>query len=168
MPGAEIANHVSNWINGALRIQKANNRDDVMVIGATTGIPFGAYNLKSIAVTTATTLVASTHLGMVITCGVDGTVISLSDHASSTSYGATYTIMNTASDGGALIVIKGAGTGSSAWFNCGGTVTATTNIYLHNTKTTQQYGDYVKLTFNGSTSWVVNERSGTWALSTTS
>jgi len=164
----ELNNVRSAGINGALRFQKAYTGDDIFVIGATTGVPFGPYNQNVVAVTTAVTVAASTHAGKLITCGVDGTVISLSDHTSSTSYGAFYTIMNTASDGGALIVIKAAGSGSSAWIVAGGTASATTNTVIANTKATQQYGDYVCLRFNGSTAWIVNESAGTWALSNAS
>lgn len=168
MPGAEIANIKGTWVNGALRIQKAANGDDIMVLGATTGLPWGAYNLNVTNVTTAVTLAASTHAGKTIACGVDGTVISLSDHTSSTSYGASYTIVNTASDGGALVVVKAAGTGSSAWFVIGGTASATTNTVIANTKTTQQYGDYISVRFNASTAWIVYDSAGTWTPSNAS
>lgn len=168
MAGAEIANIKSTWINGALRFQKVANSDDIFVIGATTGLPFSSYNLNVATVTTAVTIAASTHAGKTIACGVDGTVISLSDHASSTSYGASYTIVNTASDGGALLVVKAAGTGSSAWFVIGGTASATTNTVIANTKTTQQYGDFISVRFNGSTSWIVYDSAGTWTPSNAS
>jgi hypothetical protein len=168
MPGAEISNVQSTWRNGALRFQKVANGDDIFVIGATTGLPFCSYNLNVTTVTTAVTLAASTHAGKTIACGVDATVISLSDHASSTSYGASYTIVNTASDGGALVVVKAAGTGSSAWFAAGGTASATTNTVIANTKTTQQYGDFISVRFNGSTSWIVYDSAGTWTPSNAS
>jgi len=168
MAGAEIANLKANWINGALRIQDVATGNDVLVIGATTGAPYGYQNQGTATITTATTLTPSTHGGKLLLCPTDGTVISLTDGASSTAYGAQYTITNTASDGGALVVVAGAGTASSYWILGAGTANATTNTFIANTKTTQQYGDSVTLQFNGSTAWMVTNLVGTWAISATS
>jgi hypothetical protein len=164
---ADIANVNSIWVNGALRFVKAGTNDDLFVIGATTGVPFAAYNRAVKTVTTAVTLAASTDVGKLIACGVDGTVITMTDGVSSTSHGASYTILNTASDGGALIQVKFGGTGSSYWVAMAGNVSATTNLVASNTKATQELGDYITVRFNNSTSWVVTEYAGTWALSGT-
>lgn len=168
MAGAEIANVRSVWSYGNLQFQDVRTGDIILQIGSSTSIPFGAPQRKLKNVTAAATLAASTDMGLLVYCTTDGVVIGLSDHASSTSYGARYTIMNCASDGGALLVVKAAGTGSSAWFAAGGTVSATTNTVIANTKATQQYGDFITVAFNASTCWQVIEQAGTWALSATS
>lgn len=168
MPGAEISNIKSSWQYGYLQFQNVKTGDAVLNIGSSTGVPFGAPQKAVVNITAAGTLAASTHMGKLVYCTTDAVVISLSDHASSTSYGAKYTIMNCASDGGALLVVKAAGTGSSAWFAAGGTASATTNTVIANTKTTQQYGDYITVAFNASTCWQVQEIGGTWTLSAAS
>jgi len=161
---ADISNVKSVWINGALHFQNPNG-ETLLVIGGTTGIPFTQRYTKTITCTTATTMVNSTHGGCVMTCGVDATVITMPTLATVSCAGLTYTFVNTASDGGALLQIKGAG--ATDWFSMAGEIYATTELCCENAKSTQRKGDSVTITSNGSTCWIVSGVVGTWTLETT-
>ena len=164
MPGAEISNVRSNFINGALRFQRVSTNEDLFVIGATTGVPFGAQNQQVVNITAATTLNPSTHAGAIVYNTTDAIVCTLPACGPSTA-GIIYTVMNTASDGGAITCVKSAG--ATDWINGAGTAAATTNLAINNTKATHKYGDMISLTCNGSTAWFVIARVGTWSIATT-
>ena len=165
----ENTNVRSVGINGALRFQDTKAQD-LAVIGATTGIPFGAYYRATRNITAATTLAASTHGGYLTYCTTDAIVVTLPAVAASTA-GLSFTIMNTASDGGALLQLKTAA--ATDWFNGGMGAAATTNLVLANTKATQRLGDSLTVVCGGFNStalpsaWFVTSVVGTWALAAT-
>lgn len=161
----ELTNVRSSGVNGALVFTDTIGQK-YFVIGATTGLPFGAYNQSYVTITAATTLVPSTHAGLIVNCTTDAIVVTLPAIATSTN-GIQYTIINTASDGGALLELK---TGAASdWVIIGGTATATTNLVLANTKTTQKYGDMITVTQGTNTltttttnAWITINKVGTW------
>ncbi len=160
MPGAEFSKVISEWINGALRFMTPN-REDLLVVGATTGVPFGAY-YQTVSTITAATSLTAIHCGKLVTCATDDVVITLPTAA---TIGLNYNVMNTGSDGAALLVVKTAATTDVIQ---GYGSAATTGCAIKNTKATQRVGDSVGLMASGSVTWYLTNVVGTWALSTTS
>jgi hypothetical protein len=157
----ELSKVQSQHIDGVLRFKNERN-EDLFNVGATTGIPISSQYQKVTNLTAAATLAAS-DCGYVITCSTDAVVITL---PSATGTGYNYIIMNTASDGGALINVKGAVPiigGSGAGSASDGLVVAT------NTKATHKIGDAIGVTLGWVTTnaWIVTELVGTWARATT-
>lgn len=160
----ELTNVRSFGDKGALKFVTTRG-EDIFVIGATTGIPFGPTNQYTVNITAAATLVPSTHAGAIVYCTTDNVVVTLPAVAASTQ-GLMFTIMNTASDGAALLELKTGGAGD--YVVIGGTVTATTNLVIANTKATQQYGDSLTViqgawVAGGTTNcWITTNYTGTW------
>lgn len=163
MPGAEISNVGSEFQLGALRF-KDYLRQDLLVIGATTGLPFGAQNQATLNVTAAATLVPSTHGGLVVYSTTDAVVLTLQT-ATATTVGECYTIVNTASNGGALLIVR---TNATTDYIVGYGSGATTNCAMSNTKLTQKRGDSVTFTNGVLLKWNVTNVVGTWAFAATS
>jgi hypothetical protein len=159
----ENTNVRSVGIAGALRFKDTLGQD-LFVIGATTGLPFGNYYANVVNITAAATLAASTNAGYITYCTTDAVVVTLPAVSVST-VGLAFTVMNTASDGGSLLQIKSAS--AADWLNGGMGAAATTNLVLKNTKATQRKGDMIQLVCSGSTAWFVREVVGTWALAAT-
>ena len=156
MPGAEISNVNSVWIDGVLRFRNQRS-EDVLEIGATTGIPAGAHYQTNTTIAAATTLTVA-NCGRMVLCSTDSVVVTLPLAALP---GLTYTIMNTASDGGALLVVKGAAT--TEVFQ-GNAVSATTATACKNTALTQRFGDCIGLRSTASVTWIITNVVGTWAV----
>ena len=156
----ELSKISSRHVDGVLHFYNERN-EELMLIGATTGIPLSYQYLKVTNLTAAATLAAS-DCGYVITCSTDSTVITL---PTATGTGYNYVIMNTASDGGAVVLLKGAVPivgGSGAGSASDGYVVAT------NTKATHHFGDTIGVTLGWVTTnaWIVTEIAGTWARAT--
>ena len=156
----ELTNVRSIAINGALRFKDTQGQD-LFVIGATTGVPFGSY-YQVVSTAGATITLTAANCGKLITTTTDQCVVTL---PSAAIMGLSYTIQNTASDGGALLAIVTPATtdviqgyGSAATTNCG----------MRNTKSTQRYGDSVGLLSSGSVTWFVTNVIGTWVTASTS
>jgi hypothetical protein len=151
----------ATWHNGALKFKDYLGQD-VIVIGPTTGLPFGQYYQQTVKVTTAATMAPSTHGGAIVYCSVDGTVLTLPTAAATTA-GVEYTFVNTASDGGAAIAIK---TGAAADYIFGYSNYVSTSIAAVNTKTTQRYGDTLRISQTPSSGWAIGTMIGTWSITT--
>ncbi len=167
----EINNVNSEGINGVLRFRN-QRKEDLFQIGATgtsNGMPAGPYYLNTLNVTAAATLVPSTHGGYVVYATTDALVFTLqtlsASTAGNTTNGQTFTLMNTASDGGAKLLLR---TNATTDYMVGYGSAATTNCVISNTKATQRYGDYVRVTAGVSPVWVVTDVVGTWAFAATS
>ncbi len=158
----ELGNVNSEFINGVLRFRNAKTKADLFQIGATgtsNGMPFGPYYLNTLNVTAAATLVPSTHGGLVVYATTDDLVLTLQT-ATATTVGEAYTIMNTASAGGAKLILR---TNATTDYFVGYGSGATTNCALVNTKTTQKYGDAVTVQNGVLLKWNVTNIVGTWA-----
>lgn len=164
MPGAEISNVKSEWVNGALRFKTAPNGEDLFTVGCTTGVPFGFQGQSTLNITAATTLVASTHGGLLLYCTTDDIVFTLPT-VTATTVGYHFTIMNTASDGGAKLVLR---TNATTDYIVGYGNGATTNCAMTNTKDTANKGDKVSVQSSILLIWYVVDAVGTWAFSATS
>ena len=158
----ELTNVRSYGDKGALKFVTIRG-EDVFVIGATTGIPFGSVNQLVVNITAATTLNPSTHGGAVVYCTTDNIVVTLPANGPS-SAGIVYQVQATASDGAMLFQLKTAS--ATDWFQMGGVTAATTNLIAKDVKATQQYGDELSITSNGSTCWFCTNTIGTWTLAT--
>lgn len=153
------------WISTELVIKGQSNGWYILDFGVTTGLramPAGTYK----AITTAATL-ALEDAGEVITCSVDGTIITLPALASST-HGTNYTIINTAPNGSAAIIVKSGAT-TNTFTGCGFTTTGL-SYQITNTKATAVCGDRVvfgslcdKL---NTTCWMITGLIGTWTSTT--
>lgn len=160
MPGAEINLVNSKFVNGVLRFQ--NYRvEDVFEMGATTGVPFGAHYQTNTTMAAATSLTTAM-CGKRVLCSTDAVVYTLPTAAVA---GVNFLVTNTASDGGALIVVKTAATTDVIM---GNGANATTNCAILNTKATQRFGDSIGLMSSGSVTWFCTNVVGTWANAATS
>ncbi len=162
MPGAEISNVNSEFQLGALRFRD-NLKQDIFVIGPTTGLSCGQQNQQSLNVTAAATLVPSTHGGYIVYATTDGLVLTLQT-ATATTFGECYTIVNTASSGAALLQIR---TNATTDYMLGIGSGATSNCVAKNTKTTALRGDSITVQNGALLKWNVTNVVGTWAFAAT-
>lgn len=167
----ENINVNSEGINGVLRFRN-QRKEDLFQIGATgtsNGMPFGPYYLNTKNVTAAASFNPSTHGGYVVYATTDDLVFTLPtlsvSTAGATTAGYEFTLMNTASSGGAKLVLR---TNATTDYMSGYGSAATTNCALTNTKLTQTYGDMVTVRAGISPVWLVTKVVGTWAFSATS
>jgi hypothetical protein len=156
----ELTNVGSYGKNGTLYFYRAGVNEAFYMLSATSGLPVGMVNQNVTLITTAKTLTAS-DCGYVLVTSVDDMVITL---PSATGTGLNYTIINTASDGGALLKVKGAvpvlGNGAAS--------ASDSYIVASNTKATHKYGDAISVTLGWVTTnaWFITNLVGTWAMAT--
>jgi len=162
MAGAEIGNIRGVWISGALHIQDTLSQD--LIVFSSTGIGYGGsfagYGAQTTTCVAATTLTHA-HCGKLILTTTDAVAFTL-PAASTEMAGTTYTIINLASSGGALITVS---TSDNAEYIVGnGKVSTDTCTKVGNTKITQVYGDQITIVNSGAVLWSLSSVIGTWAL----
>jgi hypothetical protein len=162
MPGAEIANVRARWVAGVLVFEDTSG-NQLLTLAASTGLQ--DFSGQTVTTYAAAATLSTTQAGKVINCTTDNVVITL-PLASTSMAGLSYTIRNTATDGGALLVVR---TNVTTELICGnGSATGAAICAVKNTKATQQYGDQITLINSGAVLWHLSNVIGTWALSTTS
>ena len=107
---------------------------------------------------TSDTALDTNDAGKLILCATDNVTITLP----ATAAGLTYTIVNTAADGAALLTVD---TNISDRI-IGPNTTGSDGKNLANTKLTHVQGDYIKLMGDSAEGWRVMELAGTWAAET--
>jgi hypothetical protein len=164
-----ISNISAYWKEGGLYIYETNRGDVIAQINSTgtyfSGI-FGGYLAQTTTFTTAQSVVSST-AGKLILCATDDTVFSLPNVSTGTKFpaGVCFTFVNTATDGGAKIVVK---TTTGDRIVGIGTLSGSSTHVITNTKATQQYGDRITIKSSDYSLWSLHDVVGTWALSATS
>ena len=161
-----VANLTADWNTTGSLVFKDLNGTVVATIDVTNGIyPFSGPTVCTII---AATTLSTSNCGKVICCSTDGVIVTLPTASIARLVGLTYTIRNTASSGGALLVVKSADTTAEAFVG-GGNVSGA-NYLLANTKATQTKGDYVQVMATHDTTaacwWYVTGIQGTWATAT--
>jgi hypothetical protein len=163
MPGAEIANVKAVWSGGVLTFQDVRTGNTIVTLGASTGLQMFAG--PTVTTYTAAATLSTTQAGKIVNCTTDAVVFTL-PLASTSMAGLSYTIRNTASAGGALLVVR---TNATTELICGnGSATGAAICAAVNTKATQAYGDQITLVNSGAVLWHLSNVVGTWAMSTTS
>lgn len=149
--------------DGVLHYKNERN-ETLFTIGASSALPFGAHKQGVSNITVATSLLASTHGGYVVTCSGDNIVVTLPTAATKATP-EVFTLMNTASNGGALLLFR---TNATTDYFLGGGAAATSACCATNTKLTQKYGDLIGVMSSGSVTWNITSIVGTWAFAATS
>lgn len=162
MAGAEIANVRARWSGGVLIFEDISG-NQLLTLGASTGLQIFAG--PTVTTYAAASTLSTTQAGKIINCTTDAVVITL-PLASTSMAGLSYTIRNTATDGGALLVVRTNATTELIVGN--GSASSAAICAASNTKATQQYGDQISLINSGAVLWHLSNVIGTWALSTTS
>ena len=162
MAGAEIGNIIGEWVSGALHLRDTLHQD--LIVFSSTGIGYGgsfaAYGAQTTTCVAATTLTHA-HCGKLVLTTTDGVAFTL-PAASTEMAGTTYTIINLASSGGAVITVS---TSDAAEYIIGnGKVSTDACTKVTNTAITQVYGDQITIVNSGAVLWVLSSVVGTWAL----
>ena len=140
-------------VTGGLTVTGASTFADAVTF--TSQIVHSSPNSSTI---TSDTALDTNDAGKLIICATDNVTITLP----ATAAGLTYTIVNTAADGAALITVD---TNISDRI-IGPNTTGSDGKNLSNTKLTHVQGDYIKLMGDSAEGWRVMELAGTWAAET--
>jgi len=168
----------SYWKDGALYVAKngtaTGSSDTILIISSTGTIYYGPFlgiNQQTVNVTAATALSTAGSLGITITCTTDSVVLTLPGSSTTLVAGLTYTIINTATDGAAMICVRGKTVSADPIVGLG-TISSDAKFVIKNTSTTHIYGDQITLIASdsaaGKANWSLDNVIGTWALSATS
>ena len=170
---ADIANISSHWSDGSLVVFRKNGEKLLAIssTGTVCYVPVFGVNQQTVNVTAATALSTAGSLGLVVTCTTDSVVLTLPGSSTTLVAGLTYTIVNTATDGAAMICVRGKTVSADPIVGLG-VVSTGVKFAIKNTSTTHVYGDRITLIASdsaaGKANWSLHNVVGTWALSATS
>lgn len=97
--------------------------------------------------------------GKIFHCATDSKIFNLPAMCDGTLLGATYTIVNTAADAGALVSVNP----GTADYICGNDIGGVDGKEIRNTKSSHKDGDMIRLVCGGSFGWIIEDVIGTWA-----
>ena len=152
-----MANKSNSTLKSVLRQSHANYMDNL--VDSVGLYAEGQSGGEAIDLSADTTLAVATHsaqVGKFVTISTDAKTLTLP----AVVVGATFVIVNTAADGGALLTIS---PNSSDKFlvDIAGAA-GTDNKDIVNTKATQNQYDYVKLVGLSADGWLIDDIRGTW------
>lgn len=152
-----MANKSNSTLKSVLRQSHANYMDNL--VDSVGLYAEGQSGGEAINLDDDTTLAVATHsaqVGKFVTISTDAKTLTLP----AVVVGATFVIVNTAADGGALLTISPNSSDKFLVDIAGGA--GTNNKDIINTKATQNQYDYVKLVGLSADGWLIDDIRGTW------
>ncbi len=152
-----MANKSNSTLKSVLRQSHANYMDNL--VDSVGLYAEGQSGGEAINLSADTTLAVATHsaqVGKFVTISTDAKTLTLP----AVVVGATFVIVNTAADGGALLTISPNASDKFLVDIAG--AAGTDNKDIINTKATQSQYDYVKLVGLSADGWLIDDIRGTW------
>ena len=152
-----MANKSNSTLKSVLRQSHANYMDNL--VDSVGLYAEGQSGGEAINLSADTTLAVNTHsaqVGKFVTISTDAKTLTLP----AVVVGATFVIVNTAADGGALLTISPNASDKFLVDIAG--AAGTDNKDIVNTKATQNQYDYVKLVGLSADGWLIDDIRGTW------
>lgn len=152
-----MANKSNSTLKSVLRQSHANYMDNL--VDSVGLYAEGQSGGEAINLSADTTLAVATHsaqVGKFVTISTDAKTLTLP----AVVVGATFVIVNTAADGGALLTISPNASDKFLVDIAG--AAGTDNKDIVNTKATQNQYDYVKLVGLSADGWLIDDIRGTW------